>query len=41
MHEEGVNIPSNIHGLVYTPFPKGHVSAGFGLLIRELKAMYK
>jgi hypothetical protein len=41
MHEEGVNIPSNIHGLVYTPFPKGVVSAGFGLLLREMKAMYK
>jgi predicted nucleotide-binding protein len=41
MHEEGVNIPSNIHGLVYTPFPKGTVSAAFGLLYRELKAMYR
>jgi predicted nucleotide-binding protein len=41
MHEEGVNIPSNIHGLVYTPFSKGNVSAAFGLLYRELKAMYR
>lgn len=41
MHEEGVNIPSNIHGLVYTPFPKGTVTAAFGLLHRELKAMYR
>jgi predicted nucleotide-binding protein len=41
LHEEGVNIPSNIHGLVYTPFPKGAVSASFGLLVRELKAMYR
>ncbi len=23
LHEEGTNIPSNIHGLVYIPFPKG------------------
>ena len=41
LHEEGVSIPSNIHGLVYTPFPKGYVSATFGLLHRELKAMYE
>jgi predicted nucleotide-binding protein len=41
MHEEGVNIPSNIHGLVYSPFPKGLVSAAFGLLNRELRAIYK
>jgi predicted nucleotide-binding protein len=41
LHEEGVSIPSNIHGLVYTPFPKGMVSASFGVLIRELKAFYK
>lgn len=40
LHEEGVSIPSNIHGLVYTPFPKGMVSASFGVLIRELKASY-
>lgn len=41
LHEEGVSIPSNIHGLVYTPFPKEMVSASFGVLIRELKAFYK
>ncbi len=40
LHEEGVSIPSNIHGLVYTPFPKGMVAASFGVLIRELKAFY-
>lgn len=40
LHEEGVSTPSNIAGLVYAPFPKGRVSASFGLLIRELKAMY-
>lgn len=41
LHEEGVSIPSNIHGLIYTPFPKGMVSASFGVLIRELKVFYK
>jgi len=41
LHEEGTNIPSNIHGLVYIPFPKGYVSATFGALGRELKALYK
>jgi predicted nucleotide-binding protein len=40
LHEEGTNIPSNIHGLVYIPFPKGYVSATFGLLTRELKKFY-
>lgn len=38
LHEEGVNIPSNIHGLVYIPFPKDTVEATFGALTRELKA---
>lgn len=37
LHEEGVNIPSNIHGLVYIPFPKDTVEATFGGLQRELK----
>ena len=41
LHEEGTNIPSNIHGLVYIPFPKGTVSATFGALARELKAFYR
>ncbi|MFH1493363.1 MAG: nucleotide-binding protein [Pseudomonadota bacterium] len=41
LHEEGVSIPSNIQGLVYTPFPKGMVSASFGVLSRELKAFYQ
>lgn len=41
LHEEGVSIPSNIHGLVYTPFPKGMVSASFGVLTRELRAFYR
>lgn len=38
LHEEGVNIPSNIHGLVYIPFPKDTVEATFGAIYRELKA---
>jgi len=37
LHEEGVNIPSNIHGLVYIPFPKDTVEATFAALTRELK----
>jgi predicted nucleotide-binding protein len=41
LHEEGVAIPSNMQGLVYAPFPKGLVSASFGVLTRELGAMYK
>ncbi|AIO47072.1 putative nucleotide-binding containing TIR-like domain protein [Burkholderia cepacia] len=41
LHEEGVNIPTNLSGVVYVPFPKGNVSASFGVLVRELKAMYK
>jgi len=41
LHEEGTNIPSNIHGLVYIPFPKGYVSATLGVLMRELKVFYK
>lgn len=41
LHEDGVNIPSNIQGLVYTPFPKGVIRATFGLLVREFGAMYR
>lgn len=40
LHEEGVNIPSNLYGLVYVPFPRGMVSASFGVLMRELQAAY-
>jgi hypothetical protein len=39
LHEEGVNIPSNIHGLVYIPFPKDTVEAATGALSRELKVI--
>jgi len=38
LYEEGTSIPSNIHGLVYIPFPKALVKASFGVLARELKA---
>lgn len=41
LYEEGTNIPSNIHGLVYIPFPKGLVRATFGALARELKAVFR
>ncbi len=40
LHEEGVNIPSNIHGIVYIPFPKDTVETTFGTLMRELKAVF-
>lgn len=37
LHEDGVNIPSNIHGLVYIPFPKDAIEAAMGGITRELK----
>ncbi|MEN7430433.1 nucleotide-binding protein [Chromobacterium sp. TRC.1.1.SA] len=40
LHEEGVNIPTNLSGVVYSSFPKGRIEASFHLLLRELKAMY-
>jgi len=40
LHEEDVNIPSNIHGLVYIPFPKNYLEATFGALSRELKMIF-
>jgi len=39
LHEEGTNIPSNIHGLVYIPFPKDTIEATFGAVMRELKIL--
>jgi hypothetical protein len=39
LHEEGVNIPTNIQGLVYIPFPKETVEATFAALVRELKVL--
>jgi predicted nucleotide-binding protein len=41
LHEDGVSIPTNLSGVVYSPFPKGSIEASFHLLQRELKAMYK
>lgn len=41
LHEEGVSIPSNIHGLVYVPYPKGLVSAAFATLMRELSDSFR
>lgn len=40
LHEEGVNVPSNLYGLVYSPFPKNTVDACFHLLQRELTQIY-
>lgn len=39
LHELGVNIPSNFHGVVYIPFPKNTVEATYGPLARELKVI--
>lgn len=40
LYEEGTDIPSNIHGLVYVPFPRVLVSAAFGALDRELRTAF-
>jgi predicted nucleotide-binding protein len=40
LHEDGVNVPTNLSGIVYVPYPRGMVSAGFAVLARELAAMY-
>lgn len=40
LHEDGVNVPSNLSGIVYVPFPKGLVSAAEGALSRELRTVY-
>ena len=39
LHEDGVNIPSNIHGIVYIGFPKDTCEATLGALTRELKVL--
>jgi predicted nucleotide-binding protein len=41
LHEEGVNIPSNLGGIVYSAYPKGMIRASFGVLDRELRAIYE
>lgn len=40
LHEEGVSIPSNLAGIVYVPFPKGHIAAALATVRRELDAIY-
>lgn len=40
LHEDNVNVPTNLSGVVYSAFPKGRVEACFHLLQRELNAMY-
>ena len=41
LHEEGVNVPTNLSGVAYVPFPKGHIEASLHVLQRELRAIYK
>jgi predicted nucleotide-binding protein len=41
LHEEGVNIPTNLSGVAYIPFAKDNIEGGFHVLQRELKALYK
>jgi predicted nucleotide-binding protein len=41
LHEDGVNIPTNLSGVAYIPFPKGSVESAFHVLQRELKAIYQ
>ncbi|MDO8756209.1 MAG: nucleotide-binding protein [Polaromonas sp.] len=41
LHEDGVNVPTNLAGVAYIPYPKGNIEAGFHVLRRELDAMYK
>lgn len=40
LHEEGVNIPSNLSGIVYISFPSKCIKASFSELQRELRAFY-
>ena len=40
LHEEGVNIPTNLSGVAYVPFPKGAIDSSFHVLRRELEAIY-
>jgi len=41
LHEEGVNIPTNLSGVAYVAYPKDSIESGFHVLQRELKAIYK
>lgn len=40
LHEDGVNVPTNLSGVAYIPFPKAMIEAGFHVLQRELRAIY-
>jgi predicted nucleotide-binding protein len=40
LHEEGIEVPSNLGGIVYVPYPKGSVSAALSVLRRELESIY-
>lgn len=40
LHEEGVNVPSNLSGIVYVLFPKGDVDSALIKLQRELQAAF-
>lgn len=40
LHEEGVNVPANLLGVAYIPFPHGSIDASFHVLQRELNALY-
>jgi len=41
LHEDGVNVPTNLGGIAYIPFPTGNIEAAFHVLQRELNALYK
>lgn len=40
LHEEGVNIPTNLAGVAYIPYPKRTIASALYVLQRELKAIY-
>ena len=41
LHERGVNMPSNIHGIVYIPFEKSLIRMTFGDLMNELRVIMR
>jgi predicted nucleotide-binding protein len=40
LHEDGANVPTNLSGVVYSPFSKGAIDRCFHLVARELKSLY-
>jgi predicted nucleotide-binding protein len=40
LHEEGVNVPVNLQGVAYIPFPRGTIESASHVLQRELRAIY-